>query len=175
LGQKVIIRFRGESGLLSASINQLTTFCRSFAHYPYLRLCSAIVHFNQNNFLYFVCYGWSAQTSPNRWFGKHGYDVKLWRYKQRTPNTNDTIGQWMNPHAWKFSACDTESEWDILPDSDSKRKISRGELSSFLPFVYEIIHFNGKCVKLAARGPNVARHVFSCGARNLNFLASAHT
>jgi len=36
-----------------------------------LRLCSAIVHFILNNSLYFVCCGWSAQTSPKRWFGKH--------------------------------------------------------------------------------------------------------
>jgi len=42
MGQKVIIRFWWESGLFSASRNQLTTFCRPFAHYAYLRLCSAI-------------------------------------------------------------------------------------------------------------------------------------
>ena len=52
MSQKIIIRFRWESGLLPASRNQLTTFCRPFAHYAYLKLCSAIVHFIQNNCLY---------------------------------------------------------------------------------------------------------------------------
>jgi len=46
MGQKVIIRFCWESGLSSASINHLTTFCRLFVHYACLRLCFAIVHFN---------------------------------------------------------------------------------------------------------------------------------
>ena len=73
MGQKVIIRFWVE--LLPASRNQLTTLCRPFAHYACLRLRSTIVHFIRNNCLYFVCYGWSAQTSPKRWFGKHEYDV----------------------------------------------------------------------------------------------------
>ena len=44
-----------ESALSSASRNQLTTFCRSFVHYAYSRLCSAIVHFIRNNGIYFVC------------------------------------------------------------------------------------------------------------------------
>jgi len=74
MDQKVIIRFWWECGLSSASRNHLTTFCRPFAHYACLRLCSAIAHFIQNS-LYFVWYGWSAQTSPKRWFGKHEYDV----------------------------------------------------------------------------------------------------
>jgi len=47
--QKVIIRFWLESGSSSASRTHLTTFCRSFAHYACLRLCSAIFHFVQNN------------------------------------------------------------------------------------------------------------------------------
>jgi len=42
MGQKVIIRFRWESGLWSASRNHLTTFCRPFVHYACSRLCSAI-------------------------------------------------------------------------------------------------------------------------------------
>jgi len=62
MGQKVIIRFRGESSLSPASRNHLTTFCRPFVHYAFLRLCSAIVHFIWNNCRYFVCYGWSAQA-----------------------------------------------------------------------------------------------------------------
>jgi len=77
MGQKVIIRYWWESELSSESRNHLTTFCRPFPHFACLRLCSAIVHFMQNNCLYFVCYGSSAQTSPKRWFGKHEYDVKL--------------------------------------------------------------------------------------------------
>jgi len=96
MGQKVIIRFWWKSGLSSASRNHLTTFCRPFAHYACLRSCSAIVHFIQNSRLYFVWCGWSAQTSPKRWFGKHEYDVELWRHKQRTSNTNDTTLDWMN-------------------------------------------------------------------------------
>jgi len=51
MGEKVIVRFWWECGLLSASRNQLTTFCRPFVHYACLRLCSAIVHFIQNNCL----------------------------------------------------------------------------------------------------------------------------
>jgi len=97
MGQKVIMKFWWESGLSSASRNYLTTFCRPFVHYACLRLCSAIVHFIRNNFLYFVCYGWSAETSPKHLFGKDEFDVNLWRYQQRTPNTNDTIRHWTNP------------------------------------------------------------------------------
>jgi len=97
MGQRVIIRFWWESGLSSASRNCLTTFCGLFAHYVCLRLSSAIVHFIQNNCLYSVCYGWSAQTSSKRWFWEHEYDVKLWHHKQCKPNTNDTIRHWMNP------------------------------------------------------------------------------
>jgi len=33
MGQKAIIRFWWEFGLLSASRNHLTTFCRPFTHY----------------------------------------------------------------------------------------------------------------------------------------------
>jgi len=34
---------------------------------------------------------------------KHEYDVKLWRHKERTPNTNDHhVPEWNPP--WKFSA-----------------------------------------------------------------------
>jgi len=71
MGQKIIIRFRWESGLSCASRNHLTTFCRPFVHYACLRLCSEIVHLIRNICLYFVCYGWSVQaltvlaTSPN--------------------------------------------------------------------------------------------------------------
>jgi len=36
MGQKVIIRFWWESGLLSASRNHLTTSCRPFVHYACL-------------------------------------------------------------------------------------------------------------------------------------------
>jgi len=62
MDQKAIIRLWLESGSSSASKNYLTTFCRPFVHYWYLRLYSAIVHFIRNNCLYFVCYGWSAQA-----------------------------------------------------------------------------------------------------------------
>jgi len=103
MGQRVI-RFWWESGLSSASRNHLTTFCGPFVHYACLRLCSAIVHFIQNNCLYSVWYGCSAETSPIRWFGKHEYDVKLWHHKQRTPNINDTIRHWMKSPLWTFSA-----------------------------------------------------------------------
>jgi len=37
MGQKVIIRFWWESGLSSASRNNLTTFCRPFVHYACLK------------------------------------------------------------------------------------------------------------------------------------------
>jgi len=70
MGQKEIIRFWGESALLSASRNRLTTFCRPFVHYTCLRLCSAIAHFIQNNCLYFVCYGWSVHVRPH-WLHYH--------------------------------------------------------------------------------------------------------
>jgi len=60
----------------------------------------------QNNCLYLVCYGWSVQTSPKRWFGKHEYDGKLWCHKQCTPNKNNTIRRWMNPPPMKiFCIC----------------------------------------------------------------------
>jgi len=95
MGQKVIITFWWESGLSSAYRNHLTTFCRPFAHYTYFRLCSAITSLYSKQLSLFVCGGWPAQTSPKPWFGKHKYDVKLWRHKQRTPNTNDTIRHWM--------------------------------------------------------------------------------
>jgi len=55
MGQRVIIMFWWESGLLSASRNYLTTFCRSFVYYARLRLCSAMVYFIRNSCLYFVC------------------------------------------------------------------------------------------------------------------------
>jgi len=47
MGQKVIIRFWWESGLSSASRNNLTTFCRLFVNYVCLRLCSARVHLSE--------------------------------------------------------------------------------------------------------------------------------
>jgi len=62
MGQKVIIRFWWDSELSSASRNHLTTFCRPFVHYACLKLCSVIVQFIQNNFLYFVYYGRSAHA-----------------------------------------------------------------------------------------------------------------
>jgi len=55
MGQKVMIGFRWESALSSASRNVLTTFCRPSVHYACLRLCSAIIHFIWKNCLYFVC------------------------------------------------------------------------------------------------------------------------
>ena len=75
MGQKSIVRFWWVSGLSSVSWNHLTTLCRPFTHYACLRLCFAIVHIIQTNCLYFVCFGWSAQLSPKRSFGKHEYDV----------------------------------------------------------------------------------------------------
>jgi len=63
MGQKVMIRFWWEFGLSSVFRNHLTTFCRPFAHYAWF--CSAIVHFIQNNFLYFVCYGWERECWPH--------------------------------------------------------------------------------------------------------------
>jgi len=54
MGKKVIIMFRREFELSSASKNRITTFSRPFVHYACLRLCSAIVHFIRKNFLYFV-------------------------------------------------------------------------------------------------------------------------
>jgi len=71
MDQKVIIRFWGNLDYCLHPETNSPLFCRPFAHYACLRLCSAIVHFIQNNCRYFVCYGWSAQTSPKRWFGKH--------------------------------------------------------------------------------------------------------
>jgi len=53
MSQKVIIMFWWEPGLLSASRNHATIFCRPFVHYAYLRLYSAIVHVIQNNC--FIC------------------------------------------------------------------------------------------------------------------------
>jgi len=64
MGQKVIIRFWWESGLSSASRNHPTTFSRPFVHYACLRLCSAIVHFIQNNCLF--CLLWLVSASANR-------------------------------------------------------------------------------------------------------------
>ena len=52
MDQKVTTRFWWESGLSSASRNHLTTFCRPFAHYAWLKLRSAIVRFIRND--YFV-------------------------------------------------------------------------------------------------------------------------
>jgi len=59
--QKVIIRLWWEARLSSAARNHLTTFCWSFAYYECLTLYP-----KRNNCLYFVRYGWSAQTSPKR-------------------------------------------------------------------------------------------------------------
>jgi len=70
--------------------------CHHFLHtVRSLRMFKSVFrdHFILNSCLCFVCYGWSAQTSPKRWFGKHEYGVILWRHKQRIPNTNDTIWQ----------------------------------------------------------------------------------
>jgi len=39
---------------------------------------------------------------------KHEYDVKLWRHKQRTPNTNDHHMPLKENPPWKFSAYATE-------------------------------------------------------------------
>jgi len=61
MGQKVIIRFWWESGLLSAYRNY-HHICRPLVHCPCLRLCFAIVHFIRNNCVYFVWYGWLAQA-----------------------------------------------------------------------------------------------------------------
>jgi len=115
------------------------TFCRLFVHYTCLRLCSAIVHFTQNNCPYFVCYGWSVQTSPKRWFGKHEYDVKVWCHKQRTPNTNDTHMPLNESPKWKFSAYATgtyalsfferrhsEASWNSKRQEVNRRLITRG-------------------------------------------------
>jgi len=73
IDQKVILGIR----------NHLTTFCRPFnSLYP-------------KQLSYFVCYGWSAQTSPKRWFEKREYDV-----------TN-------NAHQTQMPPCATE--WMELP------------------------------------------------------------
>jgi len=55
MAKKVIIRFWWESGLSSASRNDLTTFCRPFVHYARLRSCSAIVRFIRNHCLCIFC------------------------------------------------------------------------------------------------------------------------
>jgi len=80
MGQKLIIRLWWESGLSSAFRKHFTTFCRPFAHYACLNLCSAIVHFIQNNCLYFVCYGWSVRTSPKLLFWKTTHTKYKWHH-----------------------------------------------------------------------------------------------
>jgi len=42
---------------------------------------------------------------------KQEYDVKLWRHKQRTPNTNDHHVPFNEPPPWKFSAYATGLDW----------------------------------------------------------------
>ena len=45
---------------------------------------------------------------------KHEYDVKLWRHKKRTPNTNDHHMP-LKPPLWKFSAYATASLTCLCP------------------------------------------------------------
>jgi len=42
---------------------------------------------------------------------KHEYDLKLWRHKQRTPNTNDHHIPLNETPPWKFSAYVTDSAY----------------------------------------------------------------
>jgi len=44
---------------------------------------------------------------------KHVNDVKLWRHKQRTQNTNGHLWPWTKPPQWKFSAYATASHHAI--------------------------------------------------------------
>jgi len=48
---------------------------------------------------------------------KHGNDVKLWRHKQRTPNTNDHHMTLNQTPPWKFSAYATEEDRNVLRSS----------------------------------------------------------
>jgi len=52
MGQQVIIRFWCESGLSSTSRNHLAAFCKPLVHYACLRLCSAIVLYRKQLFLF---------------------------------------------------------------------------------------------------------------------------
>jgi len=104
MGQKAIIRFWWESGLSSACKNHLTTFLQTFHSLHMFKILFRDGSLYSKQLSSFVCCVWSTQTSPKRWFGKHKYDVKLWRHKQRTPNTNEAIRHWINPPPWKFSA-----------------------------------------------------------------------
>ena len=66
--QKVIITLWWEARLSSASRNHLTTFCRSFAYYACLRLCSAVVHFIRNETIVCNLSAMADQRKPRRKF-----------------------------------------------------------------------------------------------------------
>jgi len=46
-------------------------FLQTFRPPRMLKIVFPHFHFIQNNFFYSVWYGWSAQTSPKCWCGKH--------------------------------------------------------------------------------------------------------
>ena len=125
MGQKVIIRCWWESGLSSASRNHLTTFCRPFAHYACLSLCSAIVHFIQNNCLYSVCYGFAKTLVWKTW---------MWR-QIMTSQTTHTKYKWHHTPLnelppWKCSAYAT--------DPEQRSNLSRGSNGSDTCFANEV-------------------------------------
>jgi len=66
--------------------------------FPSLRMIKFVFRYSSlypKQFSLFCLLWLISANFAKRWFGKHEYDVKLWRYKQRTPNTNDTIRHWI--------------------------------------------------------------------------------
>ena len=122
-----MIRLWSEGGLSSTSRNHLTTFCRPFSYYACLKLCSAIVHFIQNNSLYFVCYGWSVQTSPKCWFGKHEWrqimtlQTTHTKYKWHHTPLNETPPRKVSAYATGVGP------WDMLHKSTLRSYNGRGK------------------------------------------------
>ena len=102
MGQKVIIRFWWESGLLSASRNQLTTFCRPFAHYACLRLCTAIIHLSKT--IAFILSAMADQRKLRQNFGLGNMNTT----SIKTSQTMDIKYKWhhapLNEPPSKFSA-----------------------------------------------------------------------
>jgi len=87
---------------------------------------------------------------------KHEYDVKLWRHKQRTPNTNYHHLPLNETPPWKFSVYATEWEWEI-----DERNLKIMKLTNFILKGYKILGKKSSSVNIrfAAKTSNI-RNLF---------------
>jgi len=100
---------------------------------------------------------------------KHEYDVKLWRHKERTPNTNEDHMPLNETPSWKFSAYATVFHCSLSSVVNQIRlKIDFLQLQKLFTALGVVTAFLSWCWSIYMPG-QISNHQFWCCTRSWNY------